>query len=68
LTVNPAIDLNEGDEITAKIVPKSRFPKAKNNGSRTTAAIPTADTVRDLPFVYYLFPLGDELGKIHLGR
>jgi len=61
LTVNPAIDLNEGDEITAIIVPNSIFPKAKNNGSKTTAAITTADIVRDLPFVYYLFPLGDEL-------
>ena len=68
MTVNPAIDLNEGDEITEKIVSNSRLPKAKNNGSKTTAAIPTADIVRNLPFVYYRFPLGDEFGKIHLCR
>ena len=68
MSVNPAIDLNEADEITAKIVSSFRFPKAKNNGSKTTAAMPTADIVRDLPFVNYLFPLGDEFGKIHPGR
>lgn len=66
-TVNPAIDLNEGDETTEKIVSKFRFPNARNSGKRTTAAIATEYIVSDLPFVNYLFPRFNQLGEINIG-